>query len=347
MGIELRLKKKMEGFTLDLELSDSAGRIGILGSSGAGKSLTLKMIAGIERPDEGRIVLNDRVLFDSEKRIDIKPQKRNTGYLFQNYALFPTMNVAENIGAALGRKDREEKRRRVSDIIDKFKLNGLEERLPSELSGGQQQRVALARIMVYEPEAILLDEPFSALDAHLRDHMQEELISIFKDYPGTVIMVSHSRDEIYRFSESLIIMDRGRLESHGETKRIFEAPGTRAAAVLTGCKNISDVRVIDSHTLEALDWGVTLRIKKPFPPDITCIGYRAHLFEPVWGEREENCIPFQLSSVSALPFERKYYIKAKKTISWFAERSLWPLLENRGNPSYLRLREEDILYLRE
>ncbi len=347
MGIELRLKKKLQGFSLDAELSDSSRRIGILGSSGAGKSMTLKMIAGIERPDEGRIVLNDRVLFDSEKRKDIKPQKRNTGYLFQNYALFPTMNVADNIGAGLKGKNREETQERVLNIIDKFKLKGLEKRLPSELSGGQQQRVALARIMVYEPEAILLDEPFSALDSHLRDHMQEELFSMLDDYPGTVIMVSHSRDEIYRFSESLIIMDRGHIENHGETKHIFEAPGTRTAAILTGCKNISDISIIDSHTLEALDWGVTLKVKKPVPEETVCIGYRAHQFEPLWGEGEENCLRFDLLSSHELPFERKYYIKGKKTISWFAERSLWPLIEKKGNPSYLKIREEDILYLKE
>ena len=186
------------------------------------KSMTLKSIAGIETPDFGMIQIDDKVLFDSANKVDLKPQKRNVGYLFQNYALFPTMTVAKNIAAGL-KGSKEEKQKKVQEMIEKFALTGLADRLPGQLSGGQQQRVALARIMAYEPDVILLDEPFSALDVFLKDRLQQELIEMLKDYEGTVLMVSHSRDEIYRFSEELLIMDQGKPVIYGETKEILRS----------------------------------------------------------------------------------------------------------------------------
>ena len=208
MAIEVRIKKKLGNFQLDIDFKTEENRIGILGASGCGKSMTLKCIAGIETPDEGRIIVDGTLLYDSAKKISLKPQKRHIGYLFQNYALFPTMTVEENIAAGLqGRK--EEKRRRVVEMMEKFQLLGLGKQLPGELSGGQQQRVALARIMAYEPEVILLDEPFSALDDFLKDRLAQEMLDLLKDYRGTVVLVSHSRDEIYRFTRELLTMADG------------------------------------------------------------------------------------------------------------------------------------------
>ena len=170
--------------------------------------MTLKSIAGIELPDSGRIEISGRVFFDKEKKVNLKPQKRNVGYLFQNYALFPTMTVAQNIAAGL-KGNKAENEKRVQEMIRKFRLQGLEKHLPGQLSGGQQQRVALARIMAYEPDVILLDEPFSALDMYLKDRLQRELSEMLEDYPGTVILVSHNRDEVYRFCEDLAVIDKG------------------------------------------------------------------------------------------------------------------------------------------
>ena len=137
MAIEVRIKKKLGNFQLDIDFKTEENRIGILGASGCGKSMTLKCIAGIETPDEGRIIVDGTLLYDSAKKISLKPQKRHIGYLFQNYALFPTMTVEENIAAGLqGRK--EEKRRRVVEMMEKFQLLGLGKQLPGELSGGQQ-----------------------------------------------------------------------------------------------------------------------------------------------------------------------------------------------------------------
>ncbi|MCR4589854.1 MAG: ATP-binding cassette domain-containing protein [Lachnospiraceae bacterium] len=353
MGTEVRIKSRYDGFSLDIDFQEDSKRIGILGASGAGKSLTLKTIAGIERPDYGRIVLNGRVLFDSEKRIDVIPQKRSAGYLFQNYALFPNMTVFQNIAAGLHFKDREKISGRTEEMISTFRLQGLENRLPSELSGGQQQRVALARIMAYDPEIILLDEPFSALDIYLKDRMQEELKEMLGNYEGTVIMVSHSRDEIYRFSERLLILDEGRVLNHGDTKEIFAFPGTKAAAVLTGCKNISAATVLDEHVIRADDWGIQLTVKGTIPPDTKYLGYRAHEFEPIWGEREENCIRFSLASEAELQFERNYYIRPEGSdnsrdalITWFVQRHKWEELDIKGMPSFLKFKEKDMLFLR-
>lgn len=354
MSLTVKIEKHLENFDLNIDLTEDSKRIGILGASGSGKSMTLKSIAGIEHPDSGKILLDGRVFYDSSLKTDIKPQQRNVGYLFQNYALFPRMNVARNIAAGIRSKDAEKIKNRVNEMIVKFRLEGLEERAPSELSGGQQQRVALARIMAYEPDAILLDEPFSALDVYLKDRMQEELMEMLSGYGGTVIMVSHSRDEIYRFSDRLLIIDRGRVISHGNTKDIFRNPGTRSAARLTGCKNFSTVMVVDDHILRAEDWGITLRLSGTIPEGTTFIGYRAHEFVPVWGDRKENCIRFELASRAELQFERNYYVKPERedydrdsVITWFVQRNMWEELDNRGLPDYLQLKESDILFLNE
>ena len=187
--IEINIQKTLGRFHLDMHVKSNSKRIGILGASGCGKSMTLKCIAGIETPDQGQIVLEERILYDNTQKINIKPQKRKIGYLFQNYALFPTMSVRKNIMAGL-RCSQEEQERIADQMIEKFQLTGLGNRLPGELSGGQQQRVALARIMAYEPDAILLDEPFSALDEFLKDKLQQELMEMLEDYPYGYFSVS-------------------------------------------------------------------------------------------------------------------------------------------------------------
>ena len=285
MSLSVDIKKKFPNFTLDMHFSLSGRRVGILGASGCGKSMTLRSIAGIFQPDEGRIVLGDRVLYDSARRVDLKPQVRNIGYLFQNYALFPNMTVRENIMAGLsGSKDA--KRARANEMIVKFGLRGLEERLPGQLSGGQQQRCALARIMAYRPDVILLDEPFSALDWYLRDRMQRELSDMLRDYGGMVIMVSHDRDEIFRFSEELLIVDAGHVIRQGATREVFSNPGTRSAAVLTGCKNFSRAERIDDHHVRATDWGITVETERVLPEGIRDLGFRAHQCKPVYMRSE-------------------------------------------------------------
>lgn len=260
MFMEVKIKKKLERFQLAVEFSSDCRRIGILGASGSGKSLLLRSLAGVESADEGKIVICGRTLLDTEQKICEKPQKRKVGYLFQNYALFPTMTVEENIMAGLLVSPRE-KRQKAAQYMEKFQLKGLEKRLPHELSGGQQQRAALARMMICEPEVILLDEPFSALDVYLRDQLQREMMEFLKEYSGTVILVSHSRDEIYRMSEEMLVMDHGRIVGQGETKALFQNPRTKVTARLTGCKNIADVQTKEQNEIVVPDWGIAFPFK--------------------------------------------------------------------------------------
>ena len=190
MAIQVNIEKNFKGFSLKSVFESNTSATGILGASGSGKSMTLRCIAGIETPDRGKIVINGRTVFDSEKKINLKPQERRIGYLFQNYALFPTMTVKDNIlcGYRGEKGQREEKAR---DFMKRYQLEELENRYPSQLSGGQQQRVALARMMIGEPEAILLDEPFSALDGYLKDVLQKDMQEFLKQYQGDMLMVTH------------------------------------------------------------------------------------------------------------------------------------------------------------
>lgn len=365
MSIKVQIQRKLDSFLLDISFQSECRRIGILGASGCGKSMTLKSIAGIETPDQGHIEAEGRTLFDRADRINLKPQKRNVGYLFQNYALFPTMTVEKNIAAGL-KGSRQENEVRVREMVKKFQLQGLEKRLPGQLSGGQQQRGALARIMAYEPDVILLDEPFSALDMYLKDRLQQELMDMLADYRGTVIMVSHNRDELYRFSEELLIIDQGHIAAAGETKELFRNPVSREAARLTGCKNFSRARRLDAHTVEADDWGIILHTKGEIPEDVQWLGYRAHDFVPVWGERGENMLRFDLESSALLPFERNYYLRPEnsagyiesgaeadtdhhqeaRNICWFVQREKIEELDAKGFPNYLLFKEDRILFLK-
>lgn len=348
MRISMDIHKKLGRFELAVKFDSDAGRIGILGASGCGKSMTLKSIAGIETPDEGKIRIEGQTFFDSARKINKKPQNRRIGYLFQNYALFPHMTVEQNIAAGL-KGSKEERQKRVQEMVCKFRLKGLEKHLPGQLSGGQQQRTALARIMAYEPEVILLDEPFSALDGFLKDSLQKELEEMLEDYPGIVIMVSHNRDEVYRFCEELVVLDQGSVVVSGKTKELFENPQYKEAARLTGCRNFTDIRRIDQHTVELTDWGGVLRLKGEVPEGCTGIGYRAHDFVPVWGERPENCLTVQIQSMAELPFEVQYYISAAKEtmpVCWVVQREQQPVLDRKGLPDYLQIIEEKCMFLK-
>ena len=223
-SLEVSIRKKLKGFELNMELQAGRGCLGILGSSGCGKSMTLKSIAGIVTPDAGRIAIQyasgeaagGRVLYDSSLKINERPQNRQVGYLFQSYALFPNMTVEENILTGLKSKRMRKvlstaaAKSRVQEMVERFGLKGLEKRYPAQLSGGQQQRAALARIMAYKPEVILLDEPFSAMDSHLREKLRLELAALLKEYDGISVLVTHDRDEAYQLCDSMILMDQGK-----------------------------------------------------------------------------------------------------------------------------------------
>ena len=304
MSITVRIRKKLSpAFTLELDFESSAGCLGILGPSGSGKSMTLKCIAGIERPDEGFIAVDGRTLFDSAKRINLRPQERRVGYLFQNYALFPNMTVLENISAppGAGRNPAE-----ASLWIERFGLAGLERRRPSQLSGGQQQRAALARMLISSPNAVLFDEPFSALDSTLREYMQLQLEELLRESGGgagrNAILVTHNRDEVYRLCRELAVISGGRMIVKGDTRGVFQNPLFVDAARLTGCKNISPVRQLSGNEVFALDWGLPLRLNGS-ADGFTHIGIRAHDLVPVSAPRGFNEVRVSVSRLSSEPFE--------------------------------------------
>ncbi len=202
-------EKKLDLFTLKVKIEAENGISALFGASGAGKSMTLKCIAGIEKPDRGVIRLGDKVLFDSERHINLSPQKRHIGYLFQEYALFPNMTVRGNITAALHHLPRKDRRSRCDELMNRFHIAELSEKKPEHLSGGERQRVALARIFASEPEAILLDEPFSSLDTLLKWELIPYLKETLQSFFGCSIMVSHSVDEVLSLCDSVSVIEHG------------------------------------------------------------------------------------------------------------------------------------------
>ncbi len=301
MSLHVDIRKTLGSFTLDVNFTLENGVTSLLGASGCGKSMTLKCIAGIEKPDEGLIELDGRVLYDSSRGISLPPQARRVGYLFQNYALFPNMSVRQNILCGLNReKDKSAKARRLREILRMMQLEGLEERKPSQLSGGQQQRVALARILVNDPQILLLDEPFSALDGHLRDSLKVELRDLLERFGREVLMVTHDRSEAYNMSRKIAVMDRGRILALKPTKALFADPGSVQAAILTGCKNIAEARKHDEYHVEVPDWGVCLETKQPVRDGLRAVGVRAHYFNPT---AQQNRFPVRFIEEMEEPFE--------------------------------------------
>lgn len=290
-ALDVSVEKNLRGFSLDLSFrAGERGCLGILGASGCGKSMTLRSIAGIETPGRGRITLGERVLYDSAQGIDLPPQKRRVGYLFQSCALFPNLTVEQNITAGLRGCSQWEKAETAARMVEKFRLSGLEDRYPRQLSGGQQQRVALGRILACSPEVLLLDEPFSALDAYLREELLLELSQTLAEYQGISILVTHSREEAFRLCGELLVMDRGRCSAFGETKALFRSPGTLQAARLTGCRNLARAEKGEGNTLRVPEWNASLTPGRPIPEGTAYVGIRSRDLHPA-GEGEENRLP--------------------------------------------------------
>lgn len=349
MAVYVDIEKSFRGFSLRIKLESSAKTMGILGASGSGKSMTLRSIAGIETPDRGKIIINERTLFDSEQKINLKPQERRVGYLFQNYALFPTMTVRDNIGCGF-RGDKKEKTSRIRDFIKRYRLEGLEKRYPAQLSGGQQQRVALARMMIGEPEMILLDEPFSALDGYLKDVLSRDMQEFLEEYQGDMMMVTHSRDEAFRFCRELMLLKDGKALISGNTRELFEQPKLLEAARLTGCKNFSRIERLDEHSIWALDWDVRLRTLQKVQKEDTYVGIRGHWLKPVQ-EQGENCLPLQVTEYLESTFEHQYLIKNSgsdegTSLWWMRSKNSFEDDPYQDLPPYLYLPPEHLMLLR-
>ncbi|MDO5134173.1 MAG: ATP-binding cassette domain-containing protein [Eubacteriales bacterium] len=304
MSLIVDIRKKAGDFLLDVSFETAGGVHALLGSSGSGKSMTLKCIAGIITPDEGQISLDGKVLFDSKKKINLPPQKRSVGYMFQDYALFPTMTVLQNVMAAMGKRKDPEK---AMEYLQRFHVQELADRYPEKLSGGQKQRVAMARITAQEPSLILLDEPFAALDSHLKWVLQNEMKTTLERMRIPAVMVTHSRDEVFRLCTSVCCLRAGHSENTRAMRDFFKNPETVTGAMLSGCKNVSRVAMIDGHTLRALDWEADLYFRNGLPEDaasgIRAVGIRAHRFHTEKRPEDDNTFEIGDHTVLEDPFE--------------------------------------------
>lgn len=340
--LKVDIHKKLKEFDLNVNFELKNGCLGILGPSGCGKSMTLKSIAGIVTPDSGKISLitgNEIYYYDSENKVNLKPQKRNVGYLFQNYALFPNMTVAKNIGIGLPEDHDEDA---IPNLIKRFHLEGLEDRYPRQLSGGQQQRVALARILAYSPDVILLDEPFSAMDTFLKEQLRLELLNVLKDFNGISILVTHDRDEAFQFCDALLILDKGEIIAKGKTNDVFEDPKKVQVARLTGCKNISKAEIIDKHHIKALDWGIEFEVDREISNNITHVGIRAH--DMVYSDEDEvNAFSTINSTKLEMPFE--WEVTLGNGLWWKVDKQIHN--HDFDMPSFLKVKPENVMLLEE
>jgi molybdate transport system permease protein len=325
LELDVQIEKTLpSGFQLEVAFRASGAPLGILGASGAGKSLTLRAIAGLERPDRGRIVLDGRVLFDSAAGVDCPSRDRHVGLLFQNYALFPHLTVAQNIAFGISALPKDERDRRVARQIAALHLAGLEARFAAALSGGQQQRVALARALAPEPEALLLDEPFSALDAHLRGEIERELREALARYRGVALFVGHNLEEAYRFCGELVVLANGKIAAAGPKEDLFRRPPGFEVARLTGCKNFSRARHASDGSVEAIEWGCKLRVAQPTPATLGHIAIRAHhvrvhaadapnlssgAITDADADGGENTFPCWLAAATEAPFRVTLYLR--------------------------------------
>jgi molybdate transport system permease protein len=359
MPLEVQIEKKLPDFTLTAGFqADDARPLSILGPSGAGKSMLLRCLAGLENPDRGRIVLNDRLLFDSTRAVRVPTRMRRIGLLFQHYALFPKRSVAQNLAFGIKNLPVAEREKTIRRLAERAHIQGLEHRFPMELSGGEQQRVALARALAVEPEALLLDEPLSSLDAHLRSQIETLLLETFHEYRRPTLLVTHNIEEAYRLCDRLLVLSRGRVAAFGDKEEIFRRPPTVEVARLTGCKNISRATRISEDVVEATDWHCRLRTTDRVSPAPAYVGIRAHYIDfdesSLPPPPAENVFPCWLVRSSETPFGITLLLTLREPdkadaaeIHLQAEvsKERWERFRGRPQPWHVRLRSSSLFLM--
>jgi len=356
--LEVQVVKTLPGFSLDVAFAAPDAPLSVLGPSGSGKSMLLRAIAGLEARVQGRIALGSRVVLDSARGIHVPARERRVGMLFQHYALFPHRTLEQNVGFGLAHLPGAERDSRVKRLIERVHLDGLGRRYPRELSGGEQQRAAVARALGTEPEALLLDEPLSALDTHLRSRMEAELQETFSSYSKPALLVTHNIEEAYRLGEQLLVLSRGRVIAMGPKEAIFRDPPTMEVARLTGCKNFSRARSIAENRIEAADWDCELRVARPIARPAAHAGIRAHqieFLESSPGEGAENVFPCWVARTSETPFRITLYLKLHQPPKGTGEHHLqaemfkekWRAFQGRPFPWLVRLAPESVFLLPE
>jgi molybdate transport system permease protein len=352
-GLEVAVERDLDDFQLKVAFSAAQGAVGLLGPSGAGKSMTLRAIAGVTAANKGRIVLNGRVLYDSATKENLPAAQRRIGVVFQDYALFPHLTVAENVGFSLRTLPKEDRSRRVEALLARMRIAELAHRYPKEISGGQRQRVAIARCMAMEPEALLLDEPFAALDPHLRRQTEEELRETLAEFRGPVVFVTHDMEEAFRFCTDLLVLNDGKVIASGPKHRLFEDPQTVSAARLTGCKNIVAATYISAHRIAVPAWEIELDTGNVVRGSLTHAGYRSHQVRFVKESETPNVYPCWLVNTSEAPHEMTLYLRlhhapaAGESAHLQADisKDLWRVLSQWSQPWHIQLAPEKVLLL--
>lgn len=359
MALAIQIEKRLAEFTLDVSFTAGQEPLSILGPSGAGKTMLLRCIAGLEQADRGRLTLNDHVLFDSEQRIRVPARERRIGMLFQHYALFPDRTVAENVGFGLPQLSASERNARVSSLIARTHLSGMEQRYPRDLSGGEQQRAALARALAIEPEAILLDEPLSALDTHLRSQMEAQLQETFAAFRRPALLVTHNIEEAYRMSKELLVLSRGRVVASGPKEAILQRPPTLEVARLTGCKNFSRAKAMSANEVEAVDWGCRLRVAQAIERAPAYVGIRAHMIDFLESSGanapSDNVFLCRVVRSSETPFRITLFLRLQQSADNSDEPHLqaevfkekWERFRERPFPWHVRLSPDSLMLLPE
>ncbi len=341
----VNIEKNLKSFQLQVDFTADRNTLGLLGASGSGKSLTLRCIAGLEKPTRGRIVLNGRILFDAKRKINLPSRKRRIGFLFQNYALFPHMTVAQNIGFGLQEIPKGDRISRVGQYIDMMQLQDLENRYPHQISGGQQQRVALARALVIEPEAILLDEPLSALDTYLRNQIEKLLRKVLSSYQGATLFITHKLEEAYRVSNNIMVMSEGKVIANDTKENIFERSANLVVAKVTECKNISRAQIVSDRTVKAVDWNCNLQVVEPIPNNLKYLGIRAHHLTFTNDPNRENTFACWVADISETQHRVSVYLKLNYPCRDLEDYDLqveiykdkWVCIKDRPFPWYVRL----------
>lgn len=353
--LSMEIEKNFNGFSLKIAMNAGRETLGILGASGAGKSMILRCIAGLETPSQGKIILNNQVLFDSTQKINLPPHRRRIGIVFQNYALFPHLNVAQNIAFGLHNLPKNQRNQVVRKKIIQMQLQGLENRYPHQLSGGQQQRVALARALAIEPAALLLDEPFSALDTYLRHQLEKQVKEILINYQGVALFVTHNLEEAYRLCKNLMVVDKGKIAALAPKENILERPSSYAVALLTGCKNFSRIKASGTDAVEALDWGCKLQVIEPVSETLTYVSIRAHHLSVSEKKEGENSFPCWVVQTSETPFRMTVYLKLHAAGNHLQDYHLqaelfkekWEKIKDKPFPWYVKLEPVRLILMAE
>jgi|SRR5665648_29322 len=353
METYIDIRKSLPGFKLDIKISSLDGVTGILGASGSGKSMLLKCISGLIKPDEGIIVINGRTVFDSIRKTNLAPRERKVGFLFQNYALFNHLTIKDNIAFGIDKISKCEKKMKTRELIDRFHLNDIEMRYPSQISGGQQQRVALARTMAVEPDILLLDEPFSALDTHLKAHMIKDMSSELKGYCGSTIFVTHNVAEAYQLCNKIFVLKAGGINEYGLKNDIFLKPMTIETAQITGYKNILEAEKISENMIKISDWHINVKTDSIIKSQTGFAAIKSNQIKLALNKQTENVFPAWITDQSELPFSTILYIRIGSSsagpedyhLEWEMTKEKYNKIKQKKMPINIFLPPEKILFI--